>query len=65
MAAKKAAANEAATLPVKIRLEQDVLYWIKTIGGSDITRQFYAGNVIGDAQVIDEIAERGFLFKEV
>lgn len=65
MAAKKAAADTAATLPVKIQLEQDVLYWIKTAGGADYTRQFYAGNILNDSQIIGEIVERGFLFKEV
>ncbi len=65
MAAKKAAADEAATIPVRIQLQTDVTYWIQTAGGADFTRQFYVGNIITDPLIIAEIAERGFFFKEV
>ncbi|MGZ5028999.1 MAG: hypothetical protein ACXWAT_00860 [Methylobacter sp.] len=52
-------------LPAKIRLEQDATYWIKTVNQAEFTRQFYAGNIITDAQIIAEIVERGFVFEEI
>jgi len=62
MAAKK------TDLPKRIQLDQDVTYWIKTANGAEFTRQFYANNIIVDAQIIAEIVggEYGdFLYRAV
>jgi hypothetical protein len=41
--------------PEKVTIESDCTYWIQTCTGADITRQWYAGQVIRDPEDIREL----------
>lgn len=56
-------AQTVKPLPLKIHMEQDFIYWIK-VHGAEITRQFYANQVITDLQAIAEIIERNGPIKD-
>lgn len=58
--------GEATVPPKAISLLQDAVYFVAgQTPGVEITRQFYANQVISDADIISEMINRGILYKEV
>lgn len=54
---------EDAALPTRIVMDIDFVY-VMPQGNSEYTRQFYAGQVINDAQAIAEILALGAPIRE-
>lgn len=57
------AAPQAAALPEKVTLEAAFVFWTKS-HGADITRQFYANQVVRDPSAIAALIENAAPLKD-